>query len=365
MIINLKYMDIEYTDNDLEYIDYISNEIENKSKEIVDFFEINDFDKKVKIVLFDSVDKFRNFYKETFKREPKDYVCGFSKGDSVYTLSLNEYKKCLSHEESTIEDLIKLILHEFTHSVHSKRNSNMPCMWLNEGAATYLSNQYEDKKEIRCSLDDFINKKCFYSDYKLMFEYVLNTYGKEYILKLIDDKELLDKDSKRLFEEAKKYYNNIVFDSEHINYIKLNNKYIDDYLNIYNDKEMQLFIFGKEKEFTKEQIENWINRVLNNNSNTFTMIEKDTNNFIGIIEIINIKDNNGEIAIEITPKMQNKHYGTEAMNTIIEYGYKNIGLKSIDVNVHKSNLKAIRLYENTGFVQDKDYEESIHMKHNK
>ena len=30
---------------------------------------------------------------------------------------------------------------------------------------------------------------------------------------------------------------------------------------------------------------------------------------------------------------QGYHYGTEAINAIIEYGYKNVGLKSIDVNL--------------------------------
>lgn len=159
--------------------------------------------------------------------------------------------------------------------------------------------------------------------------------------------------------------NNIVFSSEHIDYIKMNKKYIDDYLNMYNNKEMQMVLFGKEKEFTKEQIENWITKVLNENSNTFTMIEKGTNDFIGTIEIMNIKDESGEPAITITPNKQGYHYGTEAMKAIIEYGYKNLGLKTINLNVHKSNLKAIHLYENTGFVQDEDNEESIHMRHSR
>lgn len=38
MIKNLKYMNIEYTDSDIEYIDYLSNEINNKFEDIVNFF---------------------------------------------------------------------------------------------------------------------------------------------------------------------------------------------------------------------------------------------------------------------------------------------------------------------------------------
>lgn len=202
MIKNLKYINIEYTDNDLEYIDYICDEIEKKTEDIVNFFELNEFGEKVNIKLFDDIDNFRNFYNKTFKIEPKDYICGFSKGNNVYTLSISEYKKCYSHENSSIEDLIKLILHEFTHSIHFKRNSNMNVIWLNEGAATYLSGQHKDAKEIKGTLDDLLNGKCSYSDYKLMFEYIFNTYSKEYILKLIDSEELLNKETKRLFNEA-------------------------------------------------------------------------------------------------------------------------------------------------------------------
>ena len=206
MIKNLKYMNIEYTDNDLEYIDYICEEIDKKSEDIIKFFELKEYKEKVDVKLFENIEEFRKFYKETFKREPKDYVCGFSKNNNVYTLSLSEYRKCSSHEKAELKDLISLILHEFTHSVHFKRNNNMPCIWLNEGAATYLSNQYNDKKEIICTLDDLING-CPYYNYKLMFEYVLNTYGKEYILKLIDNEELLDNETRKLFEEAKLYTN--------------------------------------------------------------------------------------------------------------------------------------------------------------
>lgn len=202
MIKNLKYINIEYTDNDLEYIDYICDEIEKKTEDIVNFFELNEFGEKVNIKIFDDIDNFRNFYNKTFKREPKDYICGFSKGNNVYTLSISEYIKCYSHENSSIEDLIKLILHEFTHSIHFKRHSNMNVIWLNEGAATYLSGQHKDVKEIKGTLDDLLNGKCSYSDYKLMFEYIFNTYGKEYILKLIDSEELLNKETKRLFNEA-------------------------------------------------------------------------------------------------------------------------------------------------------------------
>lgn len=205
MIKELKYMVIEYSDKDLDYIDDICKIIDSKSKEIVDFFEISKLDNKVKVKLFSDIVEFRNFHNQVFNKEPKNWVCGFALDNSVYTLSLSEYKKCYSHENATISDLIKLILHEFTHAIHIMRNKKCKYQWLGDGLATYLSGQYEDANEIKCTYDELLNC-CSYANYKLMFKYVLNTYGKEYILKLIDDGELLNKDSKRLFEEAVSFY---------------------------------------------------------------------------------------------------------------------------------------------------------------
>ena len=202
MVKELKYIIIEYTDKDLEYIDDICKEIDSKSQEIIDFFEIDKFDNKVHVKIFDDIKDFREFYTNFYNEEPKKWACGFASDYDVYTLSLSEYKKSYSHENATILDLIRLVLHEFTHVVHSKRNDNLECKWLREGLATYLSGQYEDANEIKCTYDKLLNG-CSYTNYKVMFEYVFNTYGKEYILKLIDHEELLNRDSKRLFEEAK------------------------------------------------------------------------------------------------------------------------------------------------------------------
>ena len=92
------------------------------------------------------------------------------------------------------------------------------------------------------------------------------------------------------------------------------------------------------------------------------MFFKTTNEYIGFIEIRILNDNIGDIAISVTPNKQNKHYGTEALKSIIKYGYEKIGLKGIDLNVYKTNLKAIHCYEKVGFVIDGEgyTEEDIH-----
>ena len=202
MVKELKYIIIEYTDKDLEYIDDICKEIDSKSQIIIDFFEIGNFDNKVQVKLFSDINEFRRFHQEVYGFEPKNWLCGFRLDYNVYTLSLSEYRKCYSHEDTTILDLIKLILHEFTHVIHFMKNKKCNYIWLGEGLATYLSGQYSDASSINCTYDELLNG-CSYTNYKVMFEYVLNNYGKEYVLKLIDDEEFLNKETKRLYEEVK------------------------------------------------------------------------------------------------------------------------------------------------------------------
>ena len=39
-----------------------------------------------------------------------------------------------------------------------------------------------------------------------MFKYIIDSYGKDYILYLISNIEILNKETPKLYEEAKKYY---------------------------------------------------------------------------------------------------------------------------------------------------------------
>ena len=159
-----------------------------------------------------------------------------------------------------------------------------------------------------------------------------------------------------------------VFESENIYYIKLNKTLIEEYLKMVNDSEVSNKISHNPKTITYEEELNWINIYLENNALIFSMIEKKTDEFIGNIEIMHIDDNKiGEIGICITATKQNQHYGTEAMQAIMKYGYEEIGLKGIELNVYKTNPRAIHCYEKVGFVQagTGKTEEDIHMIHKK
>lgn len=155
----------------------------------------------------------------------------------------------------------------------------------------------------------------------------------------------------------------IIFKSNRINFVKLTQKLVHDYLNMINDIEVQKFISHKRKTHSLEEELEWIKSKLGENAIIFSMIEKKTNEFIGNIEIMEINNNIGEIGIAITRKKQDKHFGQEAIKRLIEYAFSELNLNGLELNVYNSNPRGIKCYEKVGFVIDGQgkTKEDIHM----
>ena len=93
----------------------------------------------------------------------------------------------------------------------------------------------------------------------------------------------------------------LIFQSENIYYVKMSEYLIKEYLKMYNNIEIQKLLF--KKIFSKDQIVSWVNKQINDkNAHIYSMIEKETNEYIGNFEIIIKKDNVGEILLSIIPK---------------------------------------------------------------
>ncbi len=155
-----------------------------------------------------------------------------------------------------------------------------------------------------------------------------------------------------------------VFESERIRFVKLDQSLVNDYLTMVNDPEVASKISHKVKTYTLEDELEWIKSKLEENALCYSMIEKETGKYIGNIEIMEIENNIGELGISITSSMQDKHFGSEAIKRLIEFAYEVIGLEGMELNVYKTNPRAIHCYEKIGFVsmgQGKT-EDDIHMK---
>ena len=142
----------------------------------------------------------------------------------------------------------------------------------------------------------------------------------------------------------------IVMESKNIYYIKLSEYLIDEYLETINDVDIQKFISKEKIVYTKDTEIEWI-RSNKDNNNIFSMIEKNTNKFIGNIELKNVNDKSAEVGICITRNMQNKKYGTESLNKIIDYAFNTLNLEELYLKVFSNNLRAHHLYTKLGFIE--------------
>lgn len=126
----------------------------------------------------------------------------------------------------------------------------------------------------------------------------------------------------------------VIFESENILYIQLSESLINEYLELVNNVEIQKMLHDDIKVYSYEDELNWVRKKTKNNSPIFSMIEKQTNKYIGNIEVI-VDGDVGELAIAITSDMQNKKYGSEAIKRIIDYSLKNLKLRKLHLKVFK------------------------------
>ncbi len=76
---------------------------------------------------------------------------------------------------------------------------------------------------------------------------------------------------------------------------------------------------------------------------------------IGIISLMNISEANATAELSVIIGERNgrsRGYGTDAIVTILRYGFEELGLQRIGLSVFDFNEKAIRVYERVGFREE-------------
>lgn len=140
-----------------------------------------------------------------------------------------------------------------------------------------------------------------------------------------------------------------VFESEKINYIHVSLDLIDDYLIMVNDREIQKCISTKIRVYSREDEVNWVKAKLEEGAQVFSMISKEDGSYIGNVELMDIENGSAEVGLCITMAMQNKHYGTEALKRIIEYGFKELDLNTLTAVIFSNNVRSLHNVEKFGF----------------
>jgi len=103
------------------------------------------------------------------------------------------------------------------------------------------------------------------------------------------------------------------------------------------------------------QIEKWYEQSLTNPATMLLAIRNKAAEYIGNIELSNIdfKNSRAEIGILIGEKdFQNKGYGSDALKTIIEFGFKELNLNRLYARVLSFNQAGIKLFKDADFVEE-------------
>lgn len=155
---------------------------------------------------------------------------------------------------------------------------------------------------------------------------------------------------------------NTHFRSEHIDFIDLSEDLVDAYLEMVNDIDNAAqYISDMRTPYTRREEREFIRGKREEHAVIFSMIERGSGEFIGNIEFMDVKDSCAELGIAITAKMQNRHYGSEAIARMLEYGFEELSIHRVFLKVFPQNARAIRVYEKCGFVKYDETDTDVYM----
>ena len=196
----------------ISYFDDIVNFVLKNEKDILDFFKLEKLPQKFNIIIMN----YDDFKDVQIKAHGKviDYVRGITNGstNTIMILTIEDQLKYTTHKNATLDDTLKMILHEVVHACNSVVSKfYYQTAWLQEGLATNLANQNYFLMDLsECDFELLKNDFMNYGKYNYAFAYtivnfILNNYDKEIVYKLITDINYLKDNDNRLFEEAKQH----------------------------------------------------------------------------------------------------------------------------------------------------------------
>lgn len=106
---------------------------------------------------------------------------------------------------------------------------------------------------------------------------------------------------------------------------------------------------------SRRQVENFLNETMKDDWTGFVISDRETGDYRGQIDFVNVDQKNGcaEVAIVIGDTNNiSKGIGTEAMKLMMEFGFKNLRLKRIELSCWDYNERAINLYNKLGFTEE-------------
>ncbi len=133
-----------------------------------------------------------------------------------------------------------------------------------------------------------------------------------------------------------------------------------------NDPETEYLLGGWSFPVSQKDQLDWIVSLSRDNSNLRCMIQiNETSEAVGTVILNNIDCKNGTAAIHIKiagNAHKGKGYGTEAINTLVDYGFNELRLHCIYAQVNEDNIPSQKLFQKCGFIPEGILKDRLHKK---
>jgi len=110
---------------------------------------------------------------------------------------------------------------------------------------------------------------------------------------------------------------------------------------------------------TRAFIDSTLELVASNKGILWVIQSNNSEELLGTIGLRNfeVEDNYAEVGYEIHPDYQERGYMTEALEKVVEYGFNEMNLNTIEAFTHKNNIASITLLDNQDFLLQTDRED--------
>jgi len=125
----------------------------------------------------------------------------------------------------------------------------------------------------------------------------------------------------------------------------------DILLKMINDGEMEYMLGGWSFPVSQKNQENWTD-ALQNERNTLRCVIDVHGEAIGVVMLTDLdyKNGNAEIHIKIANEnSRGKGFGTDAIETVVEYAFSELRLKCVYARVSEHNEASLKLFKKCGF----------------